>query len=136
MSPAEESSQHEAPGGDELEPTTPQTNEIPTLNLDAVAEMEERIVHALKTCYDPEIPVDIYELGLIYDIDVQPEGKVHVKMTLTSPACPVAGSLPGEVELKVQGVEGVDEASVELVWEPTWNPSMMSDAARLELGMF
>jgi len=122
--------------GNEAQATSHDGGEIPTLDLEAVAELEERIVHALKTCYDPEIPVDIYELGLIYDIDVLPGNKVLVKMTLTSPACPVAGSLPGEVELKVQGVEGVEEASVELVWEPTWNPSMMSESARLELGMF
>jgi len=109
---------------------------VPTLDIEGAAAMEARIVHALKTCYDPEIPVDIYELGLIYDIDVLPGGKVVVSMTLTSPACPVAGSLPGEVEQKVQGVEGVEEASVELVWEPPWNPGMMSDAARLDLGMF
>jgi FeS assembly SUF system protein len=109
---------------------------VPTLDLERTAELEARIVHALKTCYDPEIPVDVYELGLIYDIDVQEGGKVKVSMTLTSPACPVAGSLPGEVEQKVQGVEGVEEASVELVWEPPWNPGMMSDAARLDLGMF
>ncbi|HEX2252081.1 MAG TPA: DUF59 domain-containing protein [Thermoanaerobaculia bacterium] len=113
--------------------------------------LEERIVQALKTVYDPEIPVDIYELGLIYDIDVEggeaaadgaagqapPAGRrVKVRMTLTSPACPVAGSLPGEVEQKVQGVDGVEDAEVELVWDPPWNPSMMSEAARLELGMF
>lgn len=114
----------------------PETAPVPTLNLEAEAELEGRIVEALKTVYDPEIPVDIYELGLIYDIDIQPEGKVAVSMTLTSPACPVAGSLPGEVEQKVQGVEGVEEASVELVWEPTWNPGMMSEAAKLDLGMF
>lgn len=109
---------------------------IPTVDIESEADLEERIVAALKTVYDPEIPVDIYELGLIYDIDHQGGGKVEVSMTLTSPACPVAGSLPGEVEQKVQGVDGVEEASVELVWEPPWNPSMMSEAAKLDLGMF
>lgn len=105
------------------------------------AEMEERIVRALKTVYDPEIPVDIYELGLIYDIafgpaDGEGERAAEVKMTLTSPACPVAGSLPGEVEQKVASVEGVERAEVEIVWDPPWNPGMMSEAAKLELGMF
>lgn len=99
------------------------------------AELEEGIVEALKTVYDPEIPVNIYEMGLIYDIDIE-GGEVKVKMTLTSPGCPVAGSLPGEVKAKVETVPGVASADVELVWEPTWNPSMMSEAARLQLGMF
>ena len=107
----------------------------------AAQDLEARIVAALKTVYDPEIPVDVYELGLIYDIavgaaDDAGEHPVQVKMTLTSPACPVAGSLPGEVEQKVASVEGVERAEVELVWDPTWNPSMMSEAARLELGFF
>ena len=88
----------------------------------------------MKSCYDPEIPVDIYELGLIYDIDVQDEQFVDVKMTLTSPMCPVAGSLPPEVEMKVANVEGVAGATVEVTWEPAWNPDMMSEAAKLELG--
>jgi len=100
------------------------------------ADIEEAIVEALRTVYDPEIPVNIYELGLIYDIDLQAEGAVHVKMTLTSPACPVAGSLPGEVQRKVEEVPGVSSAEIELVWDPVWNPSMMSEAARLQLGMF
>jgi len=100
------------------------------------ADIESGIVEALKTVFDPEIPVNIYELGLIYDIDLQPGGEVLVKMTLTSPGCPVAGSLPGDVKNKVEGVSGVTSADVELVWEPTWNPSMMSEAARLQLGMF
>jgi FeS assembly SUF system protein len=100
------------------------------------SDIENGIVEALKTVFDPEIPVNIYELGLIYDVDLQDEGKVHVKMTLTSPGCPVAGSLPGEVKAKVESVPGVAEADVELVWDPAWNPSMMSEAARLQLGMF
>jgi FeS assembly SUF system protein len=100
------------------------------------SDLENGIVEALKTVFDPEIPVNIYELGLIYDIDIQAEGAVQVKMTLTSPGCPVAGSLPGEVKDKVAGVPGVASVDVELVWDPTWNPSMMSEAARLELGMF
>ncbi|HEY9421475.1 MAG TPA: SUF system Fe-S cluster assembly protein [Thermoanaerobaculia bacterium] len=100
------------------------------------SEIENGIVEAVKTIFDPEIPVNIYELGLIYDIDIQESGAVHVKMTLTSPGCPVAGSLPGEVKDKVESVPGVTSAEVELVWDPTWNPSMMSEAARLTLGMF
>ena len=99
-------------------------------------DLENGIVEALKTIYDPEIPVNIYELGLIYDVDLQEGGAVHVKMTLTSPACPVAGSLPGEVQTKIEAVPGVTSAEIELVWDPVWNPSMMSEAARLQLGMF
>ena len=100
------------------------------------ADVENGIVEALKTVFDPEIPVNIYELGLIYDVDLQENGHVHVKMTLTAPGCPVAGSLPGEVQAKVESVAGVSSAEVELVWDPAWNPSMMSEAARLQLGMF
>lgn len=106
-----------------------------TLSEDA-SELENGIVEALKQIFDPEIPVNIYELGLIYDIDIQPAGTVQIKMTLTAPGCPVAGSLPGEVRDRVEGVPGVASADVELVWEPFWNPSMMSEAARLQLGMF
>lgn len=97
--------------------------------------LEDNIIEAIRTVYDPEIPVNVYEMGLIYDIQID-GGRVDVKMTLTSPACPVAGTLPGEVEAKVAGVPGVEEAEVEIVWDPEWNPSMMSEAARLELGMF
>ena len=100
------------------------------------SELEPRVLAVLKTCYDPEIPVDIYELGLIYGVDIDPTGFVDVTMTLTSPGCPVAGSLPGEVKVKVESVPGVASADVELVWDPAWNPSMMSEAARLQLGMF
>jgi FeS assembly SUF system protein len=99
-------------------------------------DVENGVVEALRTVYDPEIPVNIYELGLIYDVDLQEGGAVHVKMTLTSPACPVAGSLPGEVQKKIEDVPGVTSAEIELVWDPVWNPSMMSEAARLQLGMF
>ena len=98
-------------------------------------DLESQIVDALRTVYDPEIPVNIYELGLIYNVAVGEAGHVDVTMTLTSPACPVAGTLPGEVEMKVQTVDGVETAHVEVVWDPVWNPSMMSEAARLELGM-
>lgn len=97
--------------------------------------LEDQVVEALKSIYDPEIPVNIYELGLIYSVDVAGEGDIKITMTLTSPACPVAGSLPGEVEMRVLDVEGVKSCDVEIVWDPQWNPSMMSEAARLELGL-
>ena len=97
-------------------------------------DLEHAVIDAIKTCYDPEIPVDIYELGLIYEVDVQEDGSVAVRMTLTTPMCPVAGTLPPEVEAKIAQVEGVRSATVDVVWDPPWNPSMMSEAARLELG--
>ncbi|MDR3708102.1 MAG: SUF system Fe-S cluster assembly protein [Capsulimonadaceae bacterium] len=100
------------------------------------ASLEEDVVVALKTCYDPEIPVDVYELGLIYDIEIDKERFVTIRMTLTSPGCPVAGSLPPEVERKVAQVEGVLGAKVELVWEPPWTMDCMSEEAKLELGFF
>ncbi len=100
----------------------------------APTELEEQIVGALRSVYDPEIPVNIYELGLIYNVEIDAESDVQITMTLTSPACPVAGSLPGEVEMRVKDVPGVSSANVELVWDPAWNPSMMSEAAKLELG--
>jgi FeS assembly SUF system protein len=99
------------------------------------ADIEARIVEALKTVFDPEIPVNIYELGLIYSVDVSADGDVVVRMTLTAPACPAAGILPGEVEGKARGVAGVKDATVELVWDPPWSPDRMSDAARLQLGL-
>jgi FeS assembly SUF system protein len=97
--------------------------------------IESDVVEALKTIFDPEIPVNIYELGLIYNVDVRDDHSVEVRLTLTSPMCPVAGSLPPEVEAKVAQVEGVTSSSVDLVWDPPWDPSMMSEAAKLELGM-
>ena len=108
-----------------------------TTELDAAAreEIRDRIVEVLKTIYDPEIPVDVYELGLFYEIEVQPSGVAALKMTLTSPACPVAGSLPPEVEAKVAAVEGVRQAEVELVWDPPWSPDRMSEAAKLQLNL-
>lgn len=99
-------------------------------------EVHEKIIATLQTCYDPEIPVNIHELGLIYGIDVTPAGAVTICMTLTSPACPVAGSLPREVESKVKAIAGVTNAKVELVWEPTWTMERMTEAARLQLGIF
>ncbi len=94
-----------------------------------------QVIEVLRTCFDPEIPVNIYELGLIYEVDVDDTGVVAVKMTLTSPHCPAAASLPAEVQAKAKGVPGVSDATVQVVWEPQWNPGMMSEAARLQLGM-
>lgn len=104
-------------------------------NEEPSSDLETQIIGALREVYDPEIPVNIYEMGLIYTIDIQDDGQVGVKMTLTSPACPVAGTLPGEVQAKVESVDGVRAADVEVVWDPVWEPSMMSEAARLDLGM-
>jgi FeS assembly SUF system protein len=98
-------------------------------------ELQEAVIEALKSIYDPEIPVDIYELGLIYDVAISEDGDAVVTMTLTTPHCPVAESMPGEVELRVLSVPGIRDAEVKLVWDPPWDPSKMSDEARLELGM-
>ena len=98
-------------------------------------DIEERVVAVLQTVYDPEVPVNIHEMGLIYAVDVDPLGAVTVSMTLTAPNCPAAQSLPAEVEEKVGSVEGVMGVHVEIVWEPPWDPSCMSDAAKLQLGM-
>jgi FeS assembly SUF system protein len=96
--------------------------------------LEAQVIEAVRSCFDPEIPVNIYELGLIYDLKVDESGKVTIQMTLTSPACPAAQSLPGEVRSKVQAVPGVLEVQVDVVWEPPWDPSKMSEAAKLQLG--
>jgi FeS assembly SUF system protein len=98
-------------------------------------ELKSSVIEALKSVYDPEIPVDIYELGLIYDVDISEDGDAVITMTLTTPHCPVAESLPNEVELRVLSVPGIRDAVVNLVWNPPWDPSKMSDEARLELGM-
>jgi FeS assembly SUF system protein len=98
--------------------------------------LEQKVIdEALKKCFDPEIPVNIWELGLIYSVNVSPEGVATVKMTLTAPACPVAGSLPGEVETKIKAIPGITDAKVELVWEPPWTAEMMSRVAKVMLGM-
>ena len=98
-------------------------------------QLQQDVVDALKSIYDPEIPVDIYELGLIYDVAVSADGDAVVTMTLTTPHCPVAESMPAEVEMRVLSVPGIRDAEVKLVWDPPWDPSKMSDEARLELGM-
>ena len=97
-------------------------------------KLEADVIEMLKTCYDPEIPVDIYALGLIYEVKIDADGSADIKMTLTSPACPVAGSLPGEVQAKVSQVPGVTSTRVELVWDPPWDQEMMSEEAKLRLG--
>jgi FeS assembly SUF system protein len=102
----------------------------------SVDELKEDVIEMLKTIYDPEIPVNIYELGLIYEIEISESFVVDIKMTLTAPGCPVAQTFPGEIEAKVSSVAGVGEAHVEVVWEPTWTKEMMSEAAQLQLGFF
>ena len=97
--------------------------------------IHSQVIEAIRTCYDPEIPVNIYELGLVYDVKVAADGGVLVIMTLTSPYCPAAQSLPRDVEAKAKAVPGVTAVKVNVVWDPQWNPSMMTEAARLELGM-
>lgn len=96
----------------------------------------EKVIEALRTVYDPELPVNLYDLGLIYDIDVDSEtSAVYVQMTLTAPGCPVAGTLPGEVQKKIESIPGIPQAVVELVWDPPWSRERMSEAALLELGL-
>lgn len=106
-----------------------------TVDPPADAPLKERVIAALRTLYDPEIPVNIYDLGLIYEIGINERSEVSVTMTLTAPACPVAGSLPAQVEATVRAVDGVRAARVELVWDPPWSQERMSDEAKLELGL-
>ncbi|HEY6333429.1 MAG TPA: DUF59 domain-containing protein [Blastocatellia bacterium] len=106
------------------------------MNTFEMMDLESQIIEALRTCYDPEIPVNIYELGLIYETKVDPEGNAYVKMTLTSPNCPEAASLPPTVEQKVSAIPGITSAKVELTFDPPWGVEMMSEAARLQLNMF
>ncbi len=107
----------------------------PTTPGEPGGELYESVLAALKEIYDPEIPVNIYDLGLIYGVEITPDNDAHVTMTLTTPHCPVAESMPGEVELRVGAVPGVRDAEVNLVWDPPWGPENMTDEARLELGM-
>ena len=126
------------------EPQTPNPNQGPAeLDFGAIVDAPEsmraiadQVVQQLKTVFDPEIPVDIYELGLIYKLKLDEDGSAAIRMTLTSPMCPAAEELPPEVESKARGVEGVSSVTLDLVWDPPWNPGMMSEAAKLELGMF
>jgi len=112
-----------------------QKNEDAAAPVEPGGDLYEAVIEALKEIYDPEIPVNIYDLGLIYSVEITPEHHANVKMTLTTPHCPVAESMPGEVELRVGSVPGVGHADVELVWDPPWDPQKMSDEAKLELGM-
>ncbi len=122
---------------DPAAPETPKAAESPKDESAASPlTLEEQVIEAMKTVYDPEIPVNIYELGLIYKLTLDEEaGKVDVEMTLTSPACPVAGELPGQVETAIRTVEGVNEATVELVWDPPWTKDLLSEGAKLTLGL-
>ncbi|MBK7886476.1 MAG: SUF system Fe-S cluster assembly protein [Bacteroidetes bacterium] len=107
-----------------------------TENIPEVKPLRERVIDMIKTCYDPEIPVDIWELGLIYEININEGNDVHIKMTLTSPACPVAETLPPDVEQKIRDIPDVNSAKVEITFDPPWEKEMMSEEARLELGMW
>lgn len=106
------------------------------ITIPEVKSLRDRIIETIKTCYDPEIPVDIWELGLIYEINIDEGNDVHVKMTLTSPACPVAETLPPSVEEKIRNMPDVNDARVEITFDPPWEKEMMSEEARLELGMW
>jgi FeS assembly SUF system protein len=112
------------------------TSSAPVLNgLERIA-LQDKVIDVLRTCYDPEIPVNILELGLIYEVNVEPSGDVSIRMTLTAPNCPAASYLPVEVEGKVRTLPQVTGVKVDVVWEPPWDPSKMTEAARLQLGMF
>lgn len=129
----------EALAADAAEAGSAERDHPPSVSLSSSAADDtllNRVIDGVREVYDPEIPLNIYDLGLIYRIDINEQNHVAIDMTLTSPMCPVAGSLPGEVEMAARGVDGVSEVVVELVWEPTWGPEVMSEAARLELGIF
>ena len=119
----------------ESKETKAQPDSTPAFKENDPKRIEADVIGTLKTCYDPEIPVDIYELGLIYGVQVSDDGHVDIRMTLTSPMCPVAESLPIEVQQKVSSLEGVSSVEVDLVWDPVWSPDMMTEAAKLTLGM-
>lgn len=110
------------------------TSEATLMTGTSSGDLREKVIAALKTVYDPEIPVDIYELGLIYEITVFPLNNVHILMTLTSPSCPSAEVIPAEVKDKVENIEEVNEVTVEITWDPPYSQDMMSEAAKLELG--
>ena len=120
-------------------PILPHVNRISAspaaLKSEKQLEIEREVIKACRNVFDPEIPVNIYDLGLIYDIDVDPEDRVHVRMTLTAPGCPVAGTLPPQIERQIEAIPQVRSATVELVWEPQWTKEMMSEAAQLQLGL-
>ena len=118
----------------DVESSSPQADAEPAEPIDK-EDVKNRIVEALKTIYDPEIPVNVYDIGLIYKIEPQDDGIVKLTMTLTTPNCPAAGILPGEIESKARSVDGVRDVDFELTFDPPWNPDMMSEGAKLELGM-
>lgn len=109
------------------------TNPLPQ---DDPGDLEAAVIDVLRSCYDPEIPVNIYDLGLIYEVRVDAGDQAYIRMTLTSPMCPVAESLPVEIETKIRDIAGISDVTVEVVWDPPWTPEMMSEDARLELNMF
>jgi FeS assembly SUF system protein len=109
-------------------------NSAPELNPVEVLDLETRVVEALRTIYDPEIPVDVYELGLIYDLKVDTSGVVHLQMTLTTPNCPEGASIPSRIENKLRTITGLRDVKLEIVWDPPWTPNRMSEAAKLQLG--
>jgi len=116
--------------------TAPQPSPGKALSAAEQNALRDKVIEALRTCYDPEIPVNIYELGLIYDVKVSDSGEGYIRMTLTTPNCPAAISLPGEVEYKAKAIAGLSGVKVEVVWEPPWDMSKMTEAARLQLGVF
>ena len=128
------SGRRDEPAAPETAPDSARTLPAP-LTAEQIEDVRKAVVNELHHCFDPEIPVNIYELGLIYGIDVQPSGAVHIKMTLTSPACPVAGSLPGEVKARIRKLPLVTGAEVDVVWDPPWDKDRMSEAAKLQLGI-
>jgi FeS assembly SUF system protein len=119
------------PAADQSQQTHTEVRQLSTVEQSIIYN---NVIEAIKTCYDPEIPVNIYELGLIYDVKVAADGGVLVVMTLTTPHCPAAQFLPRQVEEKVKAIPNVTQAVVKVVWDPPWNPSMMTEAAKLELG--
>jgi FeS assembly SUF system protein len=134
---------HPLPVEDEMPPAPPPVIEaLPgkpplaqQLTPEQIEDVKNHVIEALHKCFDPEIPVNIYELGLIYDILVAPTGAIHVNMTLTSPGCPVAGTLPGDVQRRIVPLENVTSVKVDVVWDPPWTPARMSEAAKLQLGI-
>lgn len=117
-----------------MQDSTPSSERGAPPAIDAT-QIEANVIAALRTIYDPEIPVNIYDLGLVYGLDIGNDGKVDIRMTLTAPGCPVAETFPGMVEQRIYEVPGVDEVRVELVWEPAWNAERLSEAAKLQLGL-
>ena len=119
---------------DSLHTNDPEAGTEGDISANSADTLKEDVIAAIRECYDPEIPVNIYDLGLIYEVNVSASSKVELVMTLTSPHCPVAEILPAQVKSRVELVEGVDEVDLELTWEPPWTPEQMSEAAKLELG--